>query len=88
MASNQTVDYLLQAQEAEYFNWKCVICSILAISPAHLEEQHIVEYGPYTDVDGKQWIKCDKCMSPYHVQCLSVAPLRKQRYVCSFLCCH
>ena len=24
--------------------------------------QHLVEYGPYTDINGDKWIKCDKCL--------------------------
>ena len=86
MASN--IDYQKQALEAQYFNWKCLICNVIAVSPCHLEDQHIVEYGPYTDLDGKKWTKCDKCSSPYHVSCVSDIPLRTGPYVCSFICCH
>ena len=34
-----------QAMEAEYFNWKCLVCNILGKSPLHLEEQSLVEHG-------------------------------------------
>ena len=35
-----------------------------------LEDLHLVEYGPYADIDGNKWVKCDKCFHPYHVHCL------------------
>ena len=59
-----------QALESQYFNWKCVICSQVAISSFTLEEQHLIEYGPYTDINGDKWIKCDNCFHPYHIHCL------------------
>ena len=34
------------------------------------EDQHYIEYGPYTDINGDKLIKCDKCFNPYHVECL------------------
>ena len=41
-----------QALESEFFNWKCLICSQVAQSQTELEMQHMVEYGPYTDING------------------------------------
>ena len=41
--------------ESQYFNWKCLICYELAHSPSELEMQHMVEYGPYTDISTQVW---------------------------------
>ena len=38
-----------QLQEAQYFNWKCLVCNVLAKSPCHLEEQFL-EHGVYVDI--------------------------------------
>ena len=35
-----------------------------------LEVQNLVDYGPYININGDKWIKCDKCFNPYHVECL------------------
>ena len=43
---------LKQALESQYFNWKCVICSQVAVSSFTLEEQHLIKYGPYTEING------------------------------------
>ena len=79
-----TFDYALL--ESAYFNWRCIICSVLAQSPLHLEMQHTAEYGPYTDIDGQKWIKCDKCENPYHVSCLLEEP-KVGPYACAFMQC-
>ena len=55
--------YADQTLEAEYFNWKCLICNELAHSPTDLEMQHLVEYRPYTDINGDKWIKCDSALT-------------------------
>ena len=61
------------------------VCSFIACSPLHLEDQWLVEHGPYTDVDSELWIKCDKCYNAYHVKCLpSVPPVGK--FICTFIC--
>ena len=78
--------YADEVLESQYFNWKCLICYELAHSPSELEMQHMVEYRPYTDINGDKWIKCDKCFNPYHVDCLKeYIPVGK--YFCSFLGC-
>ena len=52
MASPYHVSPSLSIQEAKYFNWRYIICSRLALSPLHLEEQHMLyEMSVYTDVD-------------------------------------
>ena len=47
------------AAESEAFNWKCMICSVLALSPMFVEDQWLVQYGPHKDIDGVTlWLKC------------------------------
>ena len=75
-----------QAMEAEYFNWKCLVCNILAKSPLHLEEQFLVEHGVYVDIDETEWVKCYKCFSPYHHACTQDPPPAVE-YYCIFLSC-
>ena len=91
MATPYHINPSLSVQEAEYFNWKHVICSILALSPLHLEEQHMLyETSVYTDVDNVKWVKCDKCMSPYHLNCATSDPESKvscEHFVCTFMAC-
>ena len=70
-----------QALESQYFNWKCVICSQVAISPFTFEEQHLIEYGPYTDISGHKWIKCDNCLHLYHIHCLK-EDIPTGKYMC------
>ena len=53
-----SIPYWQRVEEQEYFNWTCVICSVLAKSPLHLQDQFLVEHGPYTDLDGEKWVKC------------------------------
>ena len=36
--------------ESEAFNWKCVICSVVALSPMFVEDQWLVEYGPHKGI--------------------------------------
>ena len=60
----------LSIQESKYFNWHCVICSKLALSPLTLEMQHITyDSVVYSDVNNDKWVKCDDCMSPFHLIC-------------------
>ena len=91
MASPYHVNPSLSVQEAKYFNWRCVICSRLALSPLHLEEQHMLyEMSVYTDVDNVKWVKCDECMSPYHLKCVTNEPESKVYcgcFVCTFMAC-
>ena len=41
-----------QVQEAEFFNWKCQICKVMAQSQHYLEDQFLMEDGVYVDIDG------------------------------------
>ena len=75
-----------QLQEAEYFNWRYLICNILAKSPLHLEDQFLVEHGVCVDVDGTEWVKCHKCFSLYHLASTQDPPPLGE-YYCSFLEC-
>ena len=78
--------YWQQLQEQEYFNWQCIICSIIAQSPLHLEDQWLVEHGPHTDIDGQKWVKCSKCLNAFHVNCLVAKPSVGE-YFCTFFSC-
>ena len=80
------VPYWKQAQEQGYFNWKCCI---IAQSPMHLEDQFIVEHGPYKDVNGDICIKCSKCNNSYHLKCLNLTtpPPRAFPLFFSFMQC-
>ena len=71
-----SISYWQRVEEQQYFNWTCVICSVLAESPLYLGQQLLAEHGPYTDLNGEKWIKCCKCFSPYYVKCLSTCPVR------------
>ena len=42
-----SIPYWQQAQEAEYFNWHCFLCSKVAQSLLHIEVQFLVEHGPH-----------------------------------------
>ena len=83
-----SVPYWKQAQKQSYFNWKCYICCIIAQSPLHLKEQFIVEHGPYKDVNGDMWVKCSKCINPYHLKCLNLTTPPPGSFLCSFLSCN
>lgn len=90
MNSDLFEDYL-QAQEAQYFNWQCVVCNVIAKSPLHLEGQHMVyEHSVYTDYDKSKWVKCDECMSPFHLHCATSEPehiVASKRFICTFFGC-
>ena len=76
--------------ESEAFNWKCVICSVVALSPMFVKDQWLVEYGPHRDIDGVTlWLKCSECCTPYHLKCLpNLSEITPGRYVfCTFMGC-
>ena len=75
-----------QLIESEYFNWKCIICNILAKSPLLLEDQFMAEHGYCCDINGTEWVKCYTCFSPYHLACTKdTSPVGE--YSCSFMEC-
>ena len=81
----------LSIQESEYFNWHCIICSKLALSPLSLEMQHMTyDFSVYSDVNDEKWVKCDDCMSLFHLKCATSEPehvVANKRFVCTFLAC-
>ena len=76
-----------QVQEAEYFNWRCIMCHDLAKSPLHLEQQFQERHGIYWDIDSCEWVKCNKCFNPY-VHCLIQNPPANAEYICTFMSCN
>ena len=46
------IPYWKQVAESEAFNWKCIICNIVAQSPLIAEEQWQIEYRQIKDLDG------------------------------------
>ena len=80
-----------QAMEEVHFDWKCIVCSMVALSPLHLEQQHLPgTESVYFDLDNTPWVKCDKYHTPFHLQCgtwESVHVVRSRRFLCTFFCC-
>ena len=76
-------------QESEAFNWKCVICSVVALCPMFVEDQWLVEYRPHKDIDDiTLWLKCSECCTPYHLKCLpNSSEITPGRYICTFMGC-
>ena len=61
--------------ESEYFNWCCIVCSKLVVSPLELEMQHMTyDFSIYSDKDNEKWVKCDDCLSPFHLKCATSEP--------------
>ena len=82
---------IYQFKSQEYFNWHCVICSKLALSPMELEGQHMTyDFSVYSDVNDEKWVKCDDCMSLFHPKCAMSEPkhvVANKRFVCTFFGC-
>lgn len=83
MATN---DAFHAALELEYFNWKCVVCSIPANSPLELESQHmLMDRSVYVDLTGVNWVKCDDCEAPFHLTCATSEleiVVASKRFIC------
>ena len=77
-----------QAMEEVHFDWRCIVCCMVALSPLHLEQQHLPgTESVYFDLDNTPWVKCDKCHTPFHLQCgtwESVYVVRSRRFLCTF----
>ena len=77
-----------QVMEEIHFDWRCIVCCMVALSPLHLEQQHLPgTESVYFDLDNTPWIKCDKCHTPFHLQCgtwESVYVVRSKRFLCTF----
>ena len=67
MASNGgQYDPRAQAMEEVHFDWRCIVCCMVALSPVHLEQQHLPgTESVYFDLDHTPWVKCDKCHTPF-----------------------
>ena len=80
-----------QAMEEVHFDWRCIVCCMVALSPLHLEQQHLPgTESVYFDIDNTPWVKCDKCHTPFHLQCgtwESVYVVRSRCFICTFFCC-
>ena len=80
-----------QAMEEVHFDWKCIVYSMVALSPLHLEQQHLPgTESVYFDLDNTPWVKRDKCHTPFHLQCgtwESVHVVRSRHFLCTFFCC-
>ena len=60
----------IPALEETYFDWRCIVCCMVALSPQNLENQHLPgTESVYFDLDNTPWVKCDKCHTPFHLQC-------------------
>ena len=73
-----------QAMEEIHFDWRCIVCCMVALSPLHLEQQHLPgTESVYFDLDNTPWVKCDKCHTPFHLQCgtwESIQIVRSKRF--------
>ena len=82
-----------QAMEEVYFDLRCIVCCMVALSPLHLEQQHLPRtesVSVYFDLDNTPWVECDKCHTPFHLQCgtwESVYVVRSRCFLCTFFCC-
>ena len=48
-----------QAMEEVHFDWRCIVCCMVALSPLHLEQQHLPgTESVYFDLDNTPWVKC------------------------------
>ena len=55
-----------QAMEEVHFDWRFIVCCMVALSPLHLEQQHLPgTESVYFDLDNTPWVKCDKCHTPF-----------------------
>ena len=75
-----------QAMEEIHFYWRCIVCCMMALCPLHLEQQHLPgTESVYFDLDNTPWVKCDKCHTPFHLQCGTWESVYVVRFKC-FLC--
>ena len=56
-----------------------------------LEFQHMTyDFSVYSDVNDEKWVKCDDCMSLFHLKCATSKPehiVANKRFVCTFFTC-
>ena len=73
--------------EEIHFDWRCIVCCMVALSPLHLEQQHLPgTESVYFDLDNTPWVKCDKCHTPFHLQCgtWESVYVRSKHFLCTF----
>ena len=76
-------DPRVQAMEEIHFDWRCIVCCMVALSPLHLEQQHLPGTDSvYFDSDNTPWVKCDKCHTPFHLQCATWESIQIVRSKC------
>ena len=46
-----------QAMEEIHFDWRCIVCCMVALSPLHLEQQLPGTESVYSDIDSTPWVK-------------------------------
>ena len=84
-------DSRAQAMKEVHFDWRCIVCCMVALFPLHLEQQHLPgTESVYFDIDNTPWVKCDKCHTPFHLQCgtwETVYVVRSRCFLCTFFCC-
>ena len=79
-----------QAMEEVHFEWRCIVCCMVALSPLHLEQHLTGTESVYFHLDNTPWVKCNICHTPFHLQCgtwESVYVVRSRRFLCTFYCC-
>ena len=65
-ADRTQFDPRAQAMEEVHFDWRCIVCCMMALSPLHLEQQHLPgTESVYFDIDNTPWVKCDNCIPPF-----------------------
>ena len=81
-------DSRAQAMEEIHFEWRCIVYCMMALSALHLEQQHLPgTKSVYFDLDNTPLVKCDKCHTPFHLQCgswESLALVRNKHFLCTF----
>ena len=73
----------LRIDEFHAFNWRCILCNIVAVSSLSLQMKSEDDHGPIADFDDKLWIKCSKCCSAFHLSCLC---LTRETVIIPYLC--
>ena len=66
-----------QAMEEIHFDWRCIVCGMVALSPLHLEQQHLPgTESVYFDLDNTPWVKCNVSLD-YIPEPASSIPIKK-----------
>ena len=55
-----------QAMEEVHFDWRCIVCCMVALSPLHLEQQHLPgTESVYFDLDNTPWVNVTSVTPPF-----------------------